>query len=181
MVDGPGGLLGRLQQRAGGLGTGAYAAVVSGAVLAIAGLVGMALHEPWLFPSLGPTLMVLTETPGEAAAAPRNVLVGHLVGVVAGYGSLAATGLLAAPPATQEGLTAARIAAAVLSLAVTALVLQVLHAPHSPSGATTLIVSLGILTSRSDLVTLVLAVVLVTALASALNLLLGVRHAGLGG
>jgi len=57
------------------------------------------------------------------------------------------------------GLSGVRIVAAVLSVALTIAVLLALRAPHAPAGATTLIVSLGILRTGPQLLTIVLAVV----------------------
>ncbi len=172
------GLRTALETEAGGRGVGTWSAVVSALALAVAGLVGLALKQPWLFPSLGPTLMLLAETPRQPAAHPRSVLVGHLVGIAAGYLALVATGLTDDPPVIQEGLTSARVVAAALSVAVTALVLQAVKCPHPPAGATTLIVSLGLLAKPSQLLTIALSVLLVTAIAVALNLVTGVRQAG---
>jgi CBS domain-containing membrane protein len=50
--------------------------------------------------------------------------------------------------------------------------------PHPPAGATTLIVGLGILKSPGQLAVIVLSVVLVTLLASAANVAVRVRQAG---
>ena len=177
-MTGPGGLLGAARDEAGGVGVGVWAAVVSVVVLAAAGLVGLALRQPWLFPSLGPTIMVIAETPRQPSAHPRNVLVGHLVGVAAGWLALVVTGLTAAPAVVQQGITVPRIVAACLSLAATALVLQAIGTPHPPAGATTLIVSLGLLTTPSQLLALVLSVLLVTVVATALDLVAGVRQRG---
>jgi CBS domain-containing membrane protein len=88
---------------------------------------------------------------------------------VTGYLALLVTGLSQAPPATQQGLTVPRIVAACLSLAVTALVLQILHLPHPPAGATTLLVSLGILTTPIQLLTIVLSVLLITIVMTMIN------------
>lgn len=66
------------------LRTGGWSAALSVTSLAVAGALGVALKQPWLFPSLGPSLMVLAETPQAPAARPRSVLVGHLVGSGAG-------------------------------------------------------------------------------------------------
>jgi hypothetical protein len=51
-----------LRERA-GLGSTTNAGLLSLAVLAVAGLVGLVLRQPCLFPSRGPTLMVIAETP----------------------------------------------------------------------------------------------------------------------
>ena len=147
------------------LRTGGWSAGLSVAFLAAAGAVGIALHQPWVFPSLGPSLMVLAETPRTAAAHPRCVLVGHLVGIAAGLLGLAVTGLRHHPSAVQEGLTTSRVVAVCIAIGVTALVLQLVHCPHPPAGATTLIVSLGILRTNPQLRTMVLAVLALTAVA----------------
>ena len=157
---------------------GVWAAVVSAVVLAVTGLVGILLHQPWLFPSLGPTIMVILETPAQPAAHPRNVLVGHVVAVAAGWLALVVTGLRTAPPVVQAGLDARYVTAAVIALALTVLVLQLLRMPHPPAGATTLIVALGILKTPGELAVIVLSVVLVTLLASAANVVARVRQMG---
>jgi EamA domain-containing membrane protein RarD len=68
-------------------------------------------------------------------------------GVSAGVGALWACDLWTHPSVTVEGVTVARVVAAAVSLAATSLLLQLLHAPHVPAGATTLLVSLGLLKS----------------------------------
>jgi HPP family len=179
-VSASGGLLERVRSEAGsgGPALGVYAGVVAAVALALAGLVGVLLHQPWLFPSLGPTIMVIAETPDQPAAHPRNVLVGHVVAVAAGWLALLVTGLRHAPSTVQAGLDGRRVAAAVIALVLTVVVLQLLRTPHAPAGATTLIVGLGILKSPGDLVVIVLSVLLVTIVASGANILAAVRQRG---
>lgn len=177
-AGGAGGLRAAVEDEAGGVGVGLWSAGTSVLALAVAGLIGLALEQPWLFPSLGPTLMVLAETPRQPTAHPRSVLAGHLVGIGAGYLALVVTGLTDHPPVIEEGLTGPRVVAACLSVALTAFVLQSIRCPHPPAGATTLIVSLGLLAEPAQLLTMVLAVVVVTLVAVGLNLVTGVRQAG---
>jgi len=167
--------------RAAGIAPTLYLVAVAAAALTACGLVGLAASEPWLFPSLGPTVMVLVERPRAAAAAPRNVLLGHLAGIAVGWLCLALTGLLHAPPAITAGLSGVRIVAAVLSVALTILVLLALRAPHAPAVATTLIVSLGILRTGPQLLTIVLAVLLVLAVVWLLDLAVRTRRPAPGG
>lgn len=174
--DAPGGALGAAEHRAGRLGGGAYAFALCLAALAAVGLVALLLRQPLLFPSLGPTVMLFFENPTQKAAAPRSALVGHGVAILAGAACLLLFGLTDHPPVLQEGVTAPRIGAAALSVALTALVLKAVGTPHPPAGATTLIVSLGLLTAPAELLAIAAGVVLVTVLSVALNRLLGVRQ-----
>jgi len=170
-------VLKRLTSRRGALGPAVYAALLSLVVLALAGAAGLALHLPWLFPSLGPTVMLFFESPEQPSSRPANTLVGHLTGLVTGILCLYAFGLQGSPPAPVGGLTVPYVAAGALSVALTTLVLTWLRTPHPPAGATTLIVSLGILTSPPQLLSMAGAVLLVTAAGWGLNVLLGTKPA----
>jgi HPP family len=156
-------------------GAALYAAVLCLVVLAAAGAAGLLLHQPWLFPSLGPTVMLFFESPAQKASRPLNALVGHGVGLIAGAVLLYGLGLQDDPSAASGGLTPAYLLAGAVSVALTTLVLTWLKTPHPPAGATTLIVSLGILTTPGELASMAGAVVAVTALGWGLNILLGTR------
>jgi CBS-domain-containing membrane protein len=133
-------------------------------------------HSPFIFPSLGPTAFLFFYTPTAPAASPRNTIVGHAIGITCGYFSLVVTGLTTAPPATTVGVTWPRVIAAALSLGLTAGIMVLLRSPHPPAGATTLIVSLGILEKPIQLVLLMVAVVLLTLQAFVINRLAGIPY-----
>lgn len=132
--------------------------------------------SPFIFPSLGPTAFLFFYTPTAPSASPRNTLIGHAVGAAAGYLSLVVTGLTMAGPALTVGVTWPRVIAAGLSLGLTAGVMVLLKSPHPPAGATTLIVSLGILRQPWQLVLLMGAVVLLTLQAIVINRLAGIPY-----
>jgi len=96
------------------------------------------------------------------------------VALLAGYVSLAIAGLLAAPSVLEAGVTPPRIAAAALSMLITMALLILLSSPHPPAGATTLIVSLGFLTTPMQLAAMAAGVVLLTLVSWLMNRLLGV-------
>ena len=133
-------------------------------------------RTPFIFPSLGPTAFLFFYTPTAPSASPRNTLIGHAVGAAAGYLSLVVTGLTMAGPALTIGVTWPRVIAAGLSLGLTAGVMVLLRSPHPPAGATTLIVSLGILRQPWQLILLMVAVVLLTLQAIAINRLAGIPY-----
>ena len=132
--------------------------------------------QPLIFPSLGPTAFLLFFTPRAPTASPRNTIIGHLIGVVAGYVSLVIFGLTDHGPAFDEGVTWARVGAAALSLALTSGFMVWLLAPHPPAGATTLIVSLGIMPRPSQLAFLMLAVGLLVLQGLVINRLAGIDY-----
>lgn len=142
--------------------TGGRAFAGSAVPIVVAGTVALLTRQPWLFPSLGPAIMLHVEKPDAPESSPRNTLIGHLVALLAGYGFLLICGLADDPSVLDEGVSWLRVVAAAGSLAVTALVLVLLRAAHPPAGATTLIVSLGMLDTPAKLLIAALAVVLVT-------------------
>lgn len=179
MIAGPvrASVLSRARERFGLTGAALYAAALALVALGVVGLVGLVSGLPWLFPSLGPTVMLFFESPDSDSARPLNILVGHAVGIVVGVGSLAAFGLLGSPSAIVAGLSVGYLGSAALSVALTTLALTLLKLPHPPAGASTLIVSLGILTTPPQLLSMMGAVILITGCGWGLNLVLGTRPA----
>lgn len=137
--------------------------------MVIVGLAMMATGQPWLFPSLGPTVMLQLEMPHAPQWSPRNTIIGHGVAVLAGYAMLTTCGLRDDLSALQGGVSGTRIVAAAGSLAITAVALMMLRSPHPPAGATTLIVSLGLLHTPRHLLTVMASVVVATALSWIVN------------
>lgn len=147
--------------------------VVSIGVMAAA---AWATASPFVFPSLGPTAFLFFYTPTMASAAPRNTILGHLIGASAGYLSLVLFGLTEAEPALASAVTLPRAGAAALSLGLASGLMVWLRVPHPPAGATTLIVSLGILRTLPQLGVLMLAVVLLTAQGFIINRAAGIDY-----
>jgi CBS domain-containing membrane protein len=129
-----------------------------------------------VFPSLGPTAYVLFFSPRSASATPHNTLVGHAIGLVCGYGAYWLMGIPGSVLAPHYGLNWPSILAAALSLAATGAVMIMLKASHPPAGATTLIVSLGIITRPEYLALIEVAVLLLTVQAFCINRLSGLRY-----
>ncbi len=131
--------------------------------------------HPLVVPSLGPTAFMVFNRSQTPEARPRNIVVGHLIGAIAGYVALAAFGLLHAPPVTQGGLTPTRIGAAAVSIALTTGAMILLRVEHGPAGATTLIVSLGFITTVSSLALLMAGVVALAVEGVAIDRFVGLR------
>src|SRR4029450_6186069 len=92
------------------------------------------------------------------------------------YGAVWLFGLQPRRPAMVTGVSAARIGAAALSLASTGALMILLKAAHPPAGATTLIISLGIVTRPFHLLVIEIAVAVLTLQAIAINRLAGIDY-----
>ncbi len=146
------------------------------ATIALLAAVAMISRTPFVFPSLGPTAFLFFFTPRAPAASPRQTIYGHAIGILCGYGALWLFGLQHAPPAMTTGVSAARVGAAALSLASTGALMILLKAAHPPAGATTLIISLGIVTMPFHLLVIEIAVAILTLQAIVINRLAGIDY-----
>ena len=132
--------------------------------------------NPLVFPSLGPTAYLLFFTPLARASSPRHALLGHAIGLVCGYTALFLTGTYSAGPALQVGIHWATVFAAAISLSLTAGAMVLFRVSHPPAGATTLIVSLGLLSKPIDLLIVEAGVLFLVAEAFAINRLAGLPY-----
>jgi CBS-domain-containing membrane protein len=144
--------------------------------IAIAAAAAMVLRTPLVFPSLGPTAFLFFFTPTVPDASPRHAIFGHAIGILCGYGSLLLVGLQYAPSAMAAGIGPRRGLAAALSLAATGALMVLARTEHPPATATTLIISLGIVTAPLDLLILEAAVVLLTVQAIVVNRMAGLDY-----
>ncbi|UTF53826.1 HPP family protein [Natronosalvus rutilus] len=133
----------------------------TGLLLAVTGTLAWLSGLPLLFPSLGPSAFVLALFERSEATRPRRVVGGHLIGVVAGLlayhvvaGDSAMT--VAYEPGSLEGLRLAT--SGVLATTATAGGMLATDTRHPPACATTLIVSLGLLSTVLEGAFIVLAV-----------------------
>ncbi len=138
-----------------------YSGAVAGGLVALLGGVCWVTGEPFVFPSLGPTAFALALRPEFQRS--RAVIGGHFCGVLAGLVAyyLLANGidLMALPaPGSWAGLRLA--ASAALSVGLTTGAMIATKTVHSPACATTLIVSLGVLSRPVDGVIIMGAVTL---------------------
>ena len=145
-------------------------ALVNGVLsIALMSMAAVVTGQAFIFPSLGPTAFLLFYTPTLPAACPRNTIFGHAIGVAAGYLALVIFGLTEAAPALATEVTWPRVGAAAVSLGLTSGSMVWFKVPHLPAGATTLIVSLGILKTPAQLTVLMIAVVLMVGQGMVIN------------
>lgn len=126
--------------------------VTAGALLVV-GTLAVLTGRPFLFPSLGPSAFLLATRPSAPASHPRRVASGHAVGVLAGLGTYhaLASGLtVTGPPSALTAASASLAVSGVVSVMATTAGMVATDLRHAPACATTLIVSLGLLSSAAD-------------------------------
>ncbi|MEV4950150.1 HPP family protein [Streptomyces sp. NPDC053755] len=103
---------------------------VSAATTVLLGLVaiGAVIHEPVLIPPLAASAALVHSAPALPLAQPRSVVIGHLVGAVAGFAVLGAAGSSPWAAAVAAGVTLALNTAA--------------RTPHSPACASAVVIVL---------------------------------------
>ena len=127
--------------------------------------IAWATKQPLIFASLGPTAYELVEQPQIRSARPYNIVVGHLVGLGAGFLAVYLLHAWAAPNVVATGLvTTTRLWAVVVAAVLTTLVTLILRASQPAALATTLLVSLGAMQTRRDAVAIILGVLIITAI-----------------
>ena len=153
-----------------------FAFVFGFASIGVMGGLAYLADAPFIFPSLGPTAFLLFHRPTASAASPRNTIQGHAIGAVSGVAALAVCGLLEETSALEVGVTPARALAAGASLGLTSGIMILARRGHPPAGATTLIVSLGLMTSATQLAVLFAAVVLLVLQGALIHRVAGTRY-----
>jgi CBS-domain-containing membrane protein len=154
----------------------AYVFVNSFVTIGVLALLAIVSRNPFVFPSLGPTAYLLFFSPLGKTSSPRNTVFGHAIGLICGYVAFVATGAGALPFGAHPGIFWPRILAAALSLSATGAFMVLLDVSHPPAGATTLIVSLGIISKPRELVIIEVAVFLLVGQALVINRLAGLRY-----
>lgn len=147
--------------------------ITVGILFVILGLITWATARPFLFPSLGPSAYLLAAGKGESARAssPYHVIGGHLVAVVAGfiaYHVLAPSATFTTVLQSSSAVSSIALlrfgASSVVAMMGTTLGMLVSETNHPSACATTLIVSLGVLSSLVDMVYIMLAVIVLVIL-----------------
>lgn len=112
--------------------------------LGVVGALGLWAREPWIFPSLGPTILLQHSSPHKKSGSLWNTLGGHGVAMALGFGVVLLTGAASSPPVVSTGIVAPpRIEATVIAIVLSIFAQDALKADHAPGAATCLLITLG--------------------------------------
>ncbi|KOX91655.1 hypothetical protein AMS69_17485 [Haloarcula rubripromontorii] len=144
------------------VGTSLYA----GVLFVVLGMLAWASGQPFIFPSLGPSAFILAFQRDGDRTGLVSVVASHLIGSVAGlaaYSLLAGGVSLVADPTAFSAAGLRLVASATLSIVVTSWGMIATDTVHAPACATTLIVSLGLLSTPLQVAVIVAGVAVLVA------------------
>jgi hypothetical protein len=121
-----------------------WSPIAAALVLLAPGVLALLTGRLLLFPSLAPSAVLQAHRPNDPTSRPYHVVVSHLVGMGAAMLLVWTLGLSNAPSVFElHRVGLARMAAAVLAIALGTLLELLLRASHAPAASTTLLVALG--------------------------------------
>ena len=158
-----------------GLETG----LTAGLLVAALGGIAWATGEPFVFPSLGPTAFALAFRRRGARPRSTRIIGGHAIGAVVGFAAyaLVAPDLTLGPSLPAASTDTLRlVTSGGVSVAATSWGMVELDAVPPPACATTLIVSLGLLSTPLSVATIVAGVVVLVGAHRAADAMLSERY-----
>lgn len=141
------------------LGTSLYA----GLLFTVLGLIAWVSGQPFIFPSLGPSAFILAFDRESDRTDTYRIVGSHFIGGVAGllaYTLLASGVSITQTPPAFSGEGFRLMVGSVLSIVLTSWAMIATKTVHAPACATTLIVSLGLLSTATQVAIIVISVVL---------------------
>jgi hypothetical protein len=141
------------------------APILEGGLILLVSLVAWLSHKPLIFASLGPTAYELIEQPHRKSARAYNVIIGHLIAVVAGLAAVYATHAWTVPTVSLASIPLLRVWAALTVLGTLAV-----RATQPAALSTTLVVSLGTMQRWQDGILIMIAILLMTAIGEPLRI-----------
>ncbi len=142
-----------------------WATLGEGGLVLLLAAIGWATKQPLIFASLGPTAYELVEQPQLRSARSYNIVVGHFVGLGAGFLAIYLLNAWTAPNVLSSGIVSPqRMWATTLAAALTTLLTLILRAGQPAALATTLLVSLGAMQTRQGAIAIIAGVLLITAI-----------------
>jgi len=124
--------------------------------------------EPFVVPSIGPTIFIIVGFPRSEQAHPRNILYSTVIAIIAGVISLALFGLIDVAPDLND-LSWTRSGALVVAVAIAVGGIIAFRSIHAPAVATAMIIAAGLLKNPVDWLSVFLGVLAVTIIGVAVN------------
>ncbi|HKS79862.1 MAG TPA: HPP family protein [Candidatus Acidoferrales bacterium] len=147
-----------------------WATLGEGGLILVISVIAWFARQPLIFSSLGPTAYEAAELPQMRSSRAYNVIVGHFVGLAAGFLALYVTGAWTAPHALTTGVvTPPRIWSMTIAVVLTTIVNLLLRSSQPAALATTLLVAEGSMQTERDAIAIILGVLLIALIGTPLR------------
>ena len=136
------------------------------AVIGLIALCSVWAQQAWLAPSIAAAAFTQLFTPTQSGAKPYTIVVGQVVGAVAGFaGVWAVHAMNVGKLMGEHDITYDRVAAVAIAVAITSVAQMALEARSPPGGTTAVVVAVGVETANlPGAIRLAVGIVLVAVL-----------------
>ncbi len=141
-------------------------AVAAAVLILLVGAVAFYTKQPYLYPALGPTAFLQAEFPFHKFSRFQDSVIGHLLGIFAGLGSVILLNVTDLPRLGPEQSTvpAGRIGAAALTVFLVIMLQTFAKVSNPPAAAVGLMFALGFFGNRfSDVLEVMIGVILIAS------------------
>lgn len=147
-----------------------WATLGEGGLLLAMATIGWVTGQPLIFASLGPTAYELVDQPHMRSARAYNVIVGHFIGLAAGFFAVWILHAWSAPNVLSAGVVSLpRLWATTLAALLTTAVTLLFKAGQPAALATTLLISLGAMQTRRTAFAIAFGVLIICAIGEPLR------------
>lgn len=154
----------------------AVVAMINAAVaVLIISILAYLTRLPLIFPAMGPSTFILFTAPLSRAAAPRNVILGHLSCLACGFVIWHTIGFITSNYPSPADLTWPLYISAALTLGLCCLILVRISCPHPPACGSGLVVALGAVTDWQNICLMAIVICFLTYQTVAMNRFFGVK------
>ena len=153
--------------------TSIFVLVACSVSMVIMGVAAYLTSWPFIFLSLGPSTFLCFYSPSSPMSAPRNMVLGHGIGAVVGFGVYQLLRVLIPP--SMSGSMWLFIAPAI-SLGVVGMVMIATDVLHPPAGSTTMIAAMGLMPDWYSILVVMGAVALIALQAYLMHTLAGIKY-----
>ncbi len=139
--------------------------------MSVMGAVSYLTSWVYIFPSIGPSVFMIFYFPSSPISAPRNTIMGHLMGIVVGYASFKVMGMLGMADHNLLVLVSSGV-----SMGLFGILMALTGILHPPAAASCLIASLGLVKGISQAAGMVGSMVVICLVGYVVNNLAGIEY-----
>lgn len=153
--------------------TAVFVLIACSVSMVIMGVAAYLTSWPFIFPSLGPSTFLCFYGPSSSMAAPRNMILGHGIGALVGFGIYQLSRILI-PPSINGPLWL--FIAPAVALGIVGMLMVITGILHPPAASTTMIAAMGLMPDWHAILVVVVAVSAIALQAYVMHRFAGIKY-----